>query len=128
MATADSLKRNREFSRVYRVGSYQSGHWIGIHAYKRRGARAQEPTRVGFTVSRIITGAVGRNRAKRLLRESFRLSSVQMATGYDLILTARWQADKEPLFASLRAETDQLLVTAGAGRLETTNGESAIRQ
>lgn len=128
MATADSLKRNREFSRVYRLGCYQSGYWIGIHAYKRRGRRAQEPTRVGFTVSRIIRGAVGRNRAKRLLRESFRLSSVQMATGYDLILTARWQADKEPLFASLREETDRLLVKAGAGRLETTNGESAIRQ
>ncbi len=47
-----------------------------------------------------------------------------MADGFDLIMTARWQADKEPAFASLLAETDQLMVKAGAGRLETRDEES----
>lgn len=124
MAVAERLKRNREFSRVYRLGSYQAGHWIGLHAYKRRGAQAKKPSRLGFAVSRVNKGAVRRNRAKRLLRESFRLSGVQMADGFDLIMTARWQADKEPAFASLLAETDQLMVKAGAGRLETRDEES----
>ena len=47
-----------------------------------------------------------------------------MADGFDLILTARWQADQEPAFVSLLTETDQLMVRAGAGQLAAKGEES----
>lgn len=125
MAAADRLKRNREFSRVYRQGSYQGGKWLGLHTYKRRGISAREGPRVGFAVSRVIRGAVHRNRAKRLVRESFRQSGVRMEAGYDLIVTAKWPLNQEPAFHSLQAEMDRLLVKAGAGRLEVRGEGSA---
>lgn len=125
MAAGERLKRNREFSRVYRHGSYQKGHWLGLHAQRRKGLASQEQPRVGFTVSRVIRGAVGRNRAKRLLREAYRLSQVDSALGYDLIVTARWKADEEPVFASLKREMEELLIRSGAARpLEASQEDS----
>lgn len=45
--------------------------------------------RVGFVVSRRIGSAVERNRARRLLRETFRLCQHKIKPGVDLILVAR---------------------------------------
>lgn len=123
MASAERLKRNRDFSRVYRLGFYQSGNWIGLHAYRRRGLSSKDPSRIGFTVNRVIRGSVNRNRAKRLLRESFRLSQVETGTGYDLILTTRWDPAREPLFSNLLADTEQVLVKAGVGSPLVDDGE-----
>ncbi len=123
MASAERLKRNRDFSRVYRLGFYKSGNWIGLHAYRRRGISSGYPSRVGFTVNRVIRGAVRRNRAKRLLRESFRLSQVETGAGYDLILSTRWGPSGEPLFGALLEETERLLVKAGVGRPRMNGGE-----
>ncbi|NLA71051.1 MAG: ribonuclease P protein component [Clostridiaceae bacterium] len=121
VANAETLKKNREFSRVYRRGSYHSGRAIALHAYRRRGATAQNPSRIGFTVGRqAIRGAVRRNRAKRLLRESFRLSHVELKTGFDLIVTARWNYEKEPALTVLIEETEQLLLKSGAGSTRST--------
>jgi ribonuclease P protein component len=50
-------------------------------------ARRNHPwTRLGLSVSRKVGGAVVRNRIKRLLRESFRLQQLQIATGLDLVV------------------------------------------
>lgn len=118
MARADRLKRNRDFSRVYRLGTYHGGGSVGLHAYRHRGIYARQTPRVGFTVSRTIKGAVSRNRAKRLLRESFRLSSVDLFPGFDLIVTARWSPGKEPALAFLTQTVGQLIAGSGAGQDE----------
>jgi ribonuclease P protein component len=47
------------------------------------------PTRIGFSVSRRVGGAVVRNRVKRRLREVMRRKLVRIASGYDLVITAR---------------------------------------
>ncbi|MGI6158101.1 MAG: ribonuclease P protein component [Saccharofermentanales bacterium] len=108
MADALRLKQNRDFTRVYRHGRMQRGRWISLHAMRRRGRTAAEPPRVGFTVNRTIRGAVRRNRAKRLLRESFRLSDGQPEVGTDYIVAARWRADREPRLAELIDEMTTL--------------------
>lgn len=45
--------------------------------------------RLGLTASVKLGGAVVRNRAKRRLREVYRLNSHSISQGYDLILVAR---------------------------------------
>jgi ribonuclease P protein component len=56
-------------------------------------------TRIGFSVSRRVGGAVVRNRVKRRLREVIRRKLARIAPGYDLVITAR------PGAADARMET-----------------------
>jgi ribonuclease P protein component len=45
--------------------------------------------RLGLAVGRKLGPAVGRNRARRLLREAFRRHRRQAAIGYDLVVLAK---------------------------------------
>jgi len=46
-------------------------------------------TRLGLTVSKKVGKSVKRNRVKRLIRESFRLSQKQIMPGYDIVVVAK---------------------------------------
>ena len=46
-------------------------------------------TRVGIITTRKLGGAVVRSRARRLLREAFRLNQSKLAGDFDLVLVAR---------------------------------------
>lgn len=45
------------------------------------------------TSKRSLRQAVQRSRARRLLREAFRLLRPQLKTGFDMVLIARWKID-----------------------------------
>lgn len=85
------LTRSNDFKRVRSSGkSYAHPLVVLVKLPATEGK-----IRVGVTAGRSVGGAVQRNRAKRLLRESMRMLLSGIHTGWDLILIAR-----QPLLAA----------------------------
>ncbi len=81
----DTIKENRAFKRMY--AKAKSVVTPSMVVYCRRGRFGKN--RLGVTVSTKLGGAVVRNRARRRLREVFRLAQPEMKRGWDVILVAR---------------------------------------
>ena len=93
------LRSPRDFQRVRAQGRRVSGALL-LLGYATRGESDNSGlTRIGFSVSRRVGGAVVRNRVKRRLREVMRRKLARIAPGYDLVITAR------PGAADARMET-----------------------
>jgi ribonuclease P protein component len=60
-------------------------------------AKTRQPRRAGFTVSRQIRGAVGRNRIKRRLREAYRATRGEAPGGVMLVIIGRPPALSTPM-------------------------------
>jgi ribonuclease P protein component len=80
------LKLGRDFARLRNEGGRITcgcliANWLPV----LQGSHS----RLGVITSRKLGGAVVRTRARRLLRESFRLHQHELAQGLDLVLVAR---------------------------------------
>ena len=102
MKKAVTLKKNYEFQRLYRRGA--SAVCGGMVLYCRK-------NKLGH--------AVVRNRARRRLREVYRLNSGRLKQGWDLILVARGRTLTLP-WPELNASFVRL-----AGKLDLLNEEAA---
>lgn len=92
----ETLKLNYEFSRVYKRGKFAVGKTITMHAFKRYNGLKHNMTliptdiiRLGFCANKKSLGAVGRNKAKRLMREAYRKIASKIKPGYDIVITLR---------------------------------------
>jgi ribonuclease P protein component len=109
---AHHLRSKADFERIY-SRKCKAGDGILLLFADRNDLNL---TRIGLSVSRKHGGAVARNRLKRLLREAFRLSRLELPTGLDLIAVPL-DAEKAALGtyqSSLRKLTERL-----ARRLES---------
>lgn len=85
MKKAVTLKENHEFRRLYQKGRSAVGGGMVIYCRKNR----LDHNRMGLTASVKLGHAVIRNRARRRLREVYRLNGDKLRQGYDIILVAR---------------------------------------
>lgn len=85
MKPAVTLKKNHEFRRLYQKGASAVAGSMVLYCRKNRLGH----NRLGVTVSVKLGNAVKRNRARRRLREVYRLASPRLSQGWDLILVAR---------------------------------------
>jgi ribonuclease P protein component len=80
------IKQGRDFSRTRQEGQRLV---LGCIIANWRRLPAQSGSRLGVVTSGKIGNAVVRNRARRLLRESFRVHQHDLAQPVDLVLVAR---------------------------------------
>jgi ribonuclease P protein component len=90
-----SLKLNRDFKRLYYRGKSVACGYVIVYMSKNRSAG----NRLGLTCGKSVGKAVVRNRVKRLIRESYRLSEGRLKTGYDIVIVARSRAAGKPFDA-----------------------------
>ncbi len=83
---ASRIKQGRDFARVRDRGERLT---MGCLIANWHRLPAESASRLGVITSRRVGGAVVRNRARRLLREAFRLHRNSLSAAVDLVLVAR---------------------------------------
>lgn len=110
------LRDPKEFQHVYRNGKRYDGLFITVFVIDNESRQH----RLGVTASKKALGkAVQRNRAKRLLRETFRsneLSLNSLANSYDWVLNAKRPVLGEKLEAPSR-EFNRIVEKVGKSEL-----------
>jgi len=86
LGRSSRLAQSRDFARVRQAGERLAQGCL-IANWQKLPTGAQP--RLGVVTSKKIGGAVARARARRLLRESFRLHQHDLAQPVDLVLVAR---------------------------------------
>ena len=81
------LLRHADFERVYKQGKRHFAVHMTVFYLRREGEL--QGLRVGFTVSRVLGGAVQRNRMKRRLREAVRLNTVPADVAADVVINPK---------------------------------------
>ena len=114
MKAAVTLKENRDFRRLYRKGATAVDRCMVLYCRRNNLGR----NRYGFTVSTKLGKAVVRNRARRRLREVYRLNRDKLRPGYDVLLVARGRTLTAP-WKDLNATFLRL-----CRKLELTEGEA----
>jgi len=80
------LLRHADFERVYKQGRRHFATHMTVFYLRRDDG---EGMRVGFTVGRVLGDAVDRNRMKRRLRESVRLSRPAASPPVDVVINPK---------------------------------------
>lgn len=83
---AARIKQGRDFARVKQQGDRIA---TGCLIANWQSSPTQADSRLGVITARRLGNAVVRNRARRLLRETFRLHQHDLVTPVDLVLVAR---------------------------------------
>ena len=87
MLNPDIIRNQSDFQALYNKGKSTGSRFVVI-LYRKNG---QSRSRRAFLASKKVGNAVERNRARRLMKESFRLieQKTPIKTGYDVLFIAR---------------------------------------
>ena len=76
---------NNEYRLVYKHGKYEVGRLCVLY----RMPVATQKTSIGFVTGKKVGCAVERNRARRLMKEVYRLNQHQIREGYHIVIVGR---------------------------------------
>lgn len=81
----ESLKKNSDFSYVYKNGKSYANKYLVMYVIENR----TDMNRVGISVSKKVGNSIVRHRLTRIIRESVRLNGAKLLYGYDIVIIAR---------------------------------------
>lgn len=84
----DSLKKNRDFQKVYRNGKSFANKYLVMYVLKND----LTSNRIGISVSKKVGNSVVRHHLTRLIRESYRLHEDMFDPGLDIVVVVRVSA------------------------------------
>jgi ribonuclease P protein component len=128
---AARLLKHSDFERVYKQGRrHFSSHLTVFYLRQAEGALPgdglpKKGPRVGFTVGRVLGGAVERNRIKRRLREAVRQrrAALQGAGAVDVVINPKKSLLTEK-FSVVLEEVGRALDVVAKKLMEQSGGES----
>lgn len=85
MLKKEIIRRNSDFSSIYKKGKSVGDRFVVLF-YKKN---YLPYNRIAFLASKKVGNSVTRNRARRLMKESYRQINERFAVGYDIIFIAR---------------------------------------
>ena len=85
MLKRNVLRKKTDFDSIYKRGKSVGDRFVVLF-YRPNGLAYN---RTGFLASKKVGNSVQRNRAKRLMKESYRKMEGKLPTGYDFIIIAR---------------------------------------
>lgn len=88
MKFSESLKKNRDFQKVYREGTSVADRYLVMYVLEN----GTERNRLGITVSKKVGNSVVRHHLTRLIREAYRLQEDLFSRGLDIVIIARVNA------------------------------------
>ena len=98
MKFSSSLKLNHIFRRLYHTQGVADGYLV-LYARKNR----LDVNRVGITVGKKLGKAHIRNRARRRIREVYRLHEDRFQPGWDIVVVARSRVVDAPFDKLVRS-------------------------
>lgn len=116
------LLRHADFERVYKQGRrHQAAHMTVFYLMRQQAGGL----RVGFTVGKVLGGAVERNRMKRRLREAVRLGWPAVVVPVDVVINPRKSVLKVE-FSELCREVSRALEVIRSFVTRTLGGKGAV--
>lgn len=104
MVKINSLKKENEFKRVFKIGDVFGNKAFVIYYLKNE----ETENRLGIIVSKKVSKkAVVRNKIKRRIKEAYRHNEDSFSKGYDIILIAKESITQVP-FSSLEKSLKHL--------------------
>jgi len=86
---AARLLKHADFERVYKQGRRHFSSHMTVFYLRQSDGAGSGSARVGFTVGRVLGGAVVRNRIKRRLREAIRLRRAALDAAVDVVINPK---------------------------------------
>lgn len=93
MRRKNVLRRQKDFDAIYKWGKHQASKYA-VLLFRENGLGYD---RISFLASKKVGNSVERNRARRLMKEAFRLIGPDLPGGYDLVFVARKGIEKSGL-------------------------------
>ena len=88
MKFSESLKKNKDFSKVYNNGRSFANRYLVMYVLENHTPN----NRLGISVSKKVGNSVIRHHITRLIRESYRLQEDMFNSGLDIVVIARSNA------------------------------------
>lgn len=85
MLRPDILRNKKDFTRLYKRGKSYASKYVVLFTIRNK----EDLTRKAFLASKKVGNSVKRNRARRLMKESYRKIEENIKDGNDILFIAR---------------------------------------